>query len=211
MILPSEPVSGVANCHAEGVYSFVLDDDRRIFACLNWTTIAANEYGDAVGFHDHHRDVNIKVLSGEIKNTELSVRNPLPHDFISSDLLPSSEEHPYRFNPWCWDSSLRGGKGKFSPDDETRLIAKNSVLSMVLTPSSSNLYIPKNIFHTISQLTKVAIWMVTEEGPSTGQNTTTWSREDLFNWHRRNIQWYSPIQGKEMLSVWNIVRSAVAK
>ena len=185
-----KPLNGVANCHIEGVFSFVLNEDQRVFATREWTTLGANDFGDVVGFHDHHRDLRIDVLLGEIVNLSASVA----HEH-------SGESHPYPYAKWTWDSTLRGGSGHFIRSHRS-LPLRNRFIHTVLTPDTDTFRLDAADLHTIKQLTKVTAWMVTETSASTQQPTVNWSRQDLTNWHSAHPDLYRPLTEKELERVW---------
>lgn len=187
--IPVMPRSGIRNCHAVGVYSFVFDDNLRMFACLNWTGLAANDYGDTVGFHNHHRDLTIKVAFGEIENIEL--------DWESDD----NGTIPYRL--WSWDSELRGGLGRFTPTARIEHLKQRMVRT--LTPTTRALALPWTRLHTIKQTSKQVGWFVREGRVGTESRTYNFSRNDLHSWHKQG-KFYEELEGDELWAVWSEVR-----
>lgn len=190
-----DPISAVKNCHIPGLVSFILDENRRIFAANNWTTLAANDFGDAVGVHNHHRNISIKVLSGELMNIEAGkVWKPAPI-------------HPYNYRKWIFDSKLRGGAGSFRLDDTGYGISPEMEFTL-LTPGSRTLYLDTWQLHTVKQLTKLCVWEVTESGPSTVSQTENWSRMNLTNWGE-DCDYYIPMSHGEMMKAWSVIKSTV--
>jgi hypothetical protein len=188
--IPETPVSGVANCHAEGVYSFVFSNTLRMFACLNWTGLAANEYGDVVGFHDHHRSLTLEVAFGEVENIGIHM--------VDSD----NGTKPYRM--WEWDSTLRGGAGRFT--DCGIVLCSGSRTCTTLTQRSPAFNLHWSALHTVKQVTKKVAWFVREDPDSSQVGLTqNWSRNDLSHWHEQ-ADFYKPLQGGELIDVWNDVR-----
>lgn len=190
-----EPISGVKNCHAEGLFSLVFNDDLRMFATTEWTSLAANAYGDAVGYHDHHRDLEIKVVVGEIEN-------------ISPQLTVSLRDRYRGYSQWQWDSKLRGGKGQFSLAEDPDEFIAEVAYRMILTPDSAPLTLPFDEVHTINQLSRVSAWFVKESGPSMISRTSTWSRADLSDWHLRS-QWYVQMSESEVKQLWTRIKGLV--
>lgn len=190
-LLPVSPISGVKNCHAEGVYSFMISEDQRVFATTEWTPLAANDFGDAVGFHDHHRDIGLRVVLGEILN-----------------ITARPGKHPYPYKPWTWDSTLRNGSGRFTPIERDLTGPSNQSTVTLLNRSTGYLDLNRYELHTVKQLSKMTAWIVSEYGESTGQPTTTWSRMNLSNWHTLS-EWYQPMTKAEINQVWGAIRSAI--
>lgn len=182
------PVSGVANCHVLGLYSFIINDDLRVFATTDWTTLSSNIRGEALGFHDHHRDISIKVLTGQILNVqpEMNRGNPCPE-----------------FKKWRWDSKLRGGAGDFAKASPSVEFVSNRTLIEELSARTPPAFLRHEDFHSVVQLSKRAVWVVREHGASTLAETTTWSREDLSKWSSRDM--YQPLPPESIRKVWSSV------
>jgi len=187
--IPARPRSGVKNCHAVGVYSFVFDDDLRMFACLNWTALAANDYGDTVGFHNHHRDLTLKPVFGEIENIEITWEDN------------ENGTRPYRL--WSWDSTLRGGRGRFTSTEQLHYLKQRTVRT--LTQSSRAVSLPWARLHTIKQTSKQVGWFVREGEVGTERETFNFSRNNLRSWHRQ-ANFYEELEGDELWAVWSEVR-----
>lgn len=190
MEIPERPTSGVANCHAEGVYSFMFEGGLRMFACLNWTPLAANDYGDAVGFHDHHVDLTIKVAFGELEN----ITPRFTH--------LNTGTAPYRH--WQWHSALRGGRGRFVRGDGCATFLKVREVQ-TLTQGSSSLRLRSTDYHTVKQCSKKVGWFVLESGIDRPGPSGNYSRNDLTNWHDTG-EYYQPLEGDHLLEMWNEVR-----
>lgn len=188
--IPEKPISGVRNCHAEDVYSFVFPDHLRMFACLNWTGLGANDYGDVVGFHDHHTTLTLKVAFGELENIDVSL------------FEKDNGTRPYSM--WEWDSALRGGLGKFVRVGFGGFIGPRTITS--LTQRSPELRLHWSDLHTVKQVTKKVAWFVQEAlHSSQAGRTQNWSRNDLSQWHEKG-DFYVPLEGGELIDVWNEVR-----
>ena len=165
-----------------------------MFATTEWTTLAANDYGDAVGFHDHHRDLTLKVVVGEIENL-------LP----DIDTFNHVEYMP--FSPWIWDSSLRGGKGtfkKFERGPHTGFIS-NTMTRVRMNKFSEPQFMYSFATHSVTQKTRHTAWFVEESGESSGKPTKTWTRRDLTGWHNE-ADWYQPMTDTEIAKLWRHVK-----
>lgn len=187
-----KPISGVYNCHVRGLNSFMMTDNLRVFVSTNWTPLSVNYYGDAVGFHNHHRDIELQILYGEIFNVQA--------------FPVIGQRHPFGFNAWEWDSSLRGGKGKFTKL-QTQLNISPKMLTTCLAPDSPAFPIRNNELHTVVQYSKVAAWAVTESGPSMSSRTLNWSRGKLDEWSADDL--YVPM--KDPVAAWNQIKPYVKR
>lgn len=181
-----KPISGVANCHVSGLYSLVFTEDIRVFIVDDWTPLAANLFGEAVGLHNHHRNIAIKVIQGEILNISAKANRGIPH--------------PSGLKMWRWDSKLRGGKGKFTgPDPEQFLSSEWTV--QALSKTTPPLFIPSKELHTVQQVSKRAVWVVRESGKSSGKPTVNWSMKDLTKWSQKDL--YLPMSKTAVRKLWD--------
>jgi len=186
------PISGVANCHVPGLYSLVFSDDIRVFILDDWTSLAGNLFGEAVGFHNHHRNISIKVVQGELLNIATSADRGIPH--------------PLKFTPWVWDSKLRGGKGKFIASPKGEFISAESKAT-AMAQASPPLFMKASELHTVQQVSKRAVWVVRESGRSTGKPTVNWSVKDLSKWSQKDL--YVPMSKTSVKKLWDLISPEV--
>ena len=182
-----KPVSGVANCHVVGLFSFIVDDNTRVFLTNDWTTLSVNFLAEALGFHNHHRSISIKVLNGELLNIAPTMTYGTPH--------------PCGFKPWEWDSILRGGKGAFSLTVDEGLYVSDEFKTTHMDVKTPPHYMSASTLHSVQQLTKRTAWAVREHGESTGKPTQNWSAKDLTKWHKQHNM-YLPLSQASIHSLW---------
>lgn len=198
------PISGVKNCHVEGLYSLMFEDGLRMYATTEWTSLAANAYGDALGFHNHHTDIRLKVITGEIENI--------------SPVMDRTEKLSAGHARWTWNSPLRGLAGHFVQTDNESTVAPgeegwNPPMEYVtdyafrtrLHPGSTTLSLYANEVHTVNQLTRVTAWFVKELGSSSKRPTYTWSNQNLSKWHEQ-AAWYVPMNSTEIRALWKKIK-----
>lgn len=173
----------------------ILGEDQRMFVCLDWTELSVNDFGDAVGFHDHHREFHLRVIHGELINIDAF---EVTRD---TDVLDHS--------CWVWDSKPRGGEGKFNKVPGTTNKLSYRLLHTMLNPGTSGLRLRTDQLHTVKQLTKSCAWIVTEVGPSTNAPTVTWSRSRLDKWNAADK--YVPMAEKEILKIESFARPVYEK
>lgn len=183
-----KPVSAVANCHILGLFSFIINDDTRMFLTNDWTTLSANALGEVLGFHNHHRSISIKVLKGELLNM--------------APIMTYGTPHPCGFKPWKWDSLLRGGQGAFVPRLDEGLYVSDEFRTTHLDVKTPPLYMGASVFHSVQQLTKRTAWVVREHGESTGVATENWSAKDLSDWHKQPNM-YVPVTPASVQKLWS--------
>jgi hypothetical protein len=186
----SAPTSGVANCHVPGLYSLVFDEDTRVFILEDWTSLAANLFGEAVGLHNHHRSISIKVIQGELLNISAKPNRGIPH--------------PSALKLWRWDSRLRGGKGKFTGPDSEQFLSSEWTIQ-ALSQATPPLFIPSKELHTVQQVSKRAVWVVRELGKSSGKPTANWSMRDLSKWSQKDL--YVPMSKTAIKKLWDSTQS----
>ena len=210
------PVSGVKNCHCEGLFSLMFEDGLRLYATTEWTPLAANSYGDVVGFHNHHVDIQLKVILGEIENI--------------SPQMEHREQRSAGYSIWEWNSPLRERVGHFSQlpvevvdkvksgawkEEDVKVwltpdvYVSDCAFRTKLHPDSSTLELDRYEVHTVNQLTRNTAWFVKEYGPSTGLPTYTWSTHDLSDWHSRGDDFYVPMSQREVSLLWKKIKGAV--
>lgn len=164
-----------------------------MFVVDNWTTLAANDFADAIGYHNHHRDVTLKVVVGELENIQPQLSPEYALEFL-----------PY--TTWEWDSKLRGGKGQFIKSEPTLDgYISNKQIKIRLTKDSPSLFLNSSSIHTVKQLSRFTAWYVSESGHSTDDLTRTWSRRNLSNWHNEG-DWYIPMSTPELKKLWKNVK-----
>lgn len=184
------PVSGVANCHVPGLYSLVFDEDTRVFILDDWTSLAANLFGEAVGLHNHHRNISIKVIQGELLNISAQPNRGIPH--------------PSGLKMWVWDSTLRGGKGKFTGPDSGQFLSSEWKVQ-ALSKDTPPLFIPQKELHTVQQVSKRAVWVVRESGKSSNRPTVNWSIKDLSKWSSKDL--YVPMSKTAVKKLWEAIKT----
>lgn len=176
---------GLKNCHVEGLYSMMMDEDHRMFVCLEWTELSVNDFGDAVGFHNHHREINIKVIHGELVNIDAFMTHR------DTDVLPHKM--------WKWDSKPRGGEGDFVQVKSNETNLSYRLLHTMLNPGTGGIRLRTCDLHSVKQLTKSCAWIVSEVGPSIETQTVNWSRNNLSKWSAHNK--YVPMNDNDLLKM----------
>lgn len=142
-------MNGFLNCHARGVHSIVLGKKngrlRRVFiAEKNHTLWRNTPTGDAlsVGFHPHHCNLKIKVLSGQIVNLSLT-----------SGSARSLATYRYQ-------SAIHGG----TPEFLYVLPAAPYGIEELSIVEGGELELPAEVFHTVWVAEgESAVWLI-EEG-----------------------------------------------
>lgn len=185
------PISGVANCHVKGLYSLTFSEDVRAFVTSDWTSLSGNFFGEALGFHDHHRALDIKVAVGQILNV--------------APKMNRGDRHPMAFRSWVWESKLRGGKGSFVCVDDGSFVS-NDFACRTLDKNSPTLHLKQSDVHTIKQLSKMSMWFLRESGDSTETTTRTWSTQSLTEWHKQQPDLYQEMTPAAVANLWETMR-----
>jgi hypothetical protein len=194
MSLPDKVRGVYENAHVEGLYLFDVDDQTRIYQTKNWTTLSANDYGDAVGFHDHDGEACVQVLYGELVDIKPIFHHP-------------STESPYEYRKYFWDSNLQESNGRFEKTPEDTVFT-DTFLYTILTPWAKPHWISHGAFHAPKTTTKTCIWRVsiTQADAPANPCMTVLSRRDLSAWHRQ-ADWYRLIEDTKVAQrLWDSAR-----
>ena len=184
--MPVEIESAVAHCGVENLFGFRLTDGRLVFTTKEWTTLAVNEFGDAIPFAYSSGNREGRVLMGEMALIK-----------AYEAWLPEAAANPHPYKAWKADGNA------YVPDDTARNGLSNEFNHVFLTRETGSHFVGMSTLHTVRQLSKVLAWTVTHSPQE--RQPQFWSRRDLSTWHLES-DWYVKLEPKEWNRVWKSFR-----
>jgi len=175
-------ISGIANCHAEGVHSLMLHDEPENRIRLFCTTPGHDlEHAEkTIGFHAHRTDIRLVPIAGVLRNIEprlirtgLGVNNILHECRYSSAVLG---EQPRLVST--------GAKFRYFYDED-----------MVLGPQG--VWLPARQLHTVAAMSAATAWLVFEGKAAKKYDDRCYTPN--LNWNTTGL--YRPMKNYEVRAI----------